>query len=284
MNKAEKQFESLSKFKGRDIELFRSSNLKATAEYFTDLAYKQIGNAEAYFELIRFEISDGDHQIYVRYPNTDYFVEMYDGGWGSGIGNMLISNGENIWEDDYKKPFQIYSLDNDLLLTLGRSIVSFNFMKRISFHSKWNKFDILYTTKNYEEIERVLSMNYLKIPDSIRSLEYCYKIEDKVPTYFITDFPKYNFKYDNHRFFIIKDKNIEQLKIKLFERYRDGGTTIIKVIDSKEKEHIFYTPSLFNLTKLNTTWDDNNIIECSTKEKAKLFKRIKRYKNETKNL
>lgn len=42
----EKQFGDLSQFKGRDVELFRSSDLKNTAIYFTRVKHENFVNLE----------------------------------------------------------------------------------------------------------------------------------------------------------------------------------------------------------------------------------------------
>jgi len=278
--KVEKQFCELSQFKQRDVELFRSSDQNETAIYFTDVEYNDRETAKAFFEILRFGLEGGDHQLYVRFPNTDYFVEMIDGGFGSGRGDMKKATGKNVWEDKHKSPFTIYSHNKNLIFLIGRTdwTPEFNFMQKVASYDKGNKFNHPYppypneTFVNYEEIERALSMKYLKIPESIRHIEYCYKTKDETPTYFVVDYPAYNFKYDNHRFFVIKNEVTEEFEIKNFMRYRDGGTTIITVIDENGNEHKFFSPTSLPTKTLCEKWDEIELIEVTEIEKIELAK------------
>jgi hypothetical protein len=79
--------------------------------------------------------------------------------------------------------------------------------------------------------------------------------------YIIVDFPTYNFKYNSHNFYVIDNGKTEKMQITAFDRYRDGGTTYIKVVDSEGKEHVFFSPTkMGNGTKV-PTWDDKELIE-----------------------
>jgi hypothetical protein len=271
----EKQFGDLSHFAKRDVELFRSSDQNETAIYFTELEDKQRETAKAFFEILRFGLDGGDHQIYVRFPNTDHFVEMIGGGFGSGRGYMKVADGKNVWEDKNKAPFRIYSHNKDLLFIIGRTdwTGEFNFMTKVASYDKGNPFNHPYpneTFVNFKEIEKALSMKYLKIPESIRKIEYCYKTKDTTPKYFVVDYPAYNFKYDNHRFFVIENEHIKEFGIKNFVRYKDGGTTIITVTDENGIEHKFFSPTSLPEKTLCEKWDKTELIEASETEKQKL--------------
>lgn len=273
----EKQFSKLSQFKQRDVELFRSSDQNETAIYFTDVEYDDREKAKAYFEILRFGLDGGDHQLYVRFPNTDYFVEMIGGGFGSGRGDMKQASGKNVWEDKHKTPFTIYSHKDNLIFLIGRAdwTPEFNFMTKVASYDKGNPFNNPYpneTFVNYSEIEKVLSMKYLKIPESIRRIEYCYKTKDTTPKYFVIDYPAYNFKYDNHRFFVVKNGITHEFKIKNFVRYRDGGTTIITVVDNNGNEHKFYSPISLPTKTLCEKWDEIELMETTENEKEELAK------------
>lgn len=78
------------------------------------------------------------------------------------------------------------------------------------------------------------------------------------PVYFVVDYPAYNFQYTNHRFRVIIGDNVEELPIKDFVRYRDGGTTIITVV-RKGKEYKFFSPVSFGGPKNNSVWDATEI-------------------------
>ncbi len=273
----EKIFGDLSEFKGRDVELFRSSDLRNTAIYFTKVEAKDKQTPSAFFEILRFELDGGDHQLYIRFPNTNHFIEMIGGGMGSGRGTMTEADGKNVWKDENKAPLTIYSHDNNLVLLFGRSdwTNEFNFMTKIASYDKGNKFNHPYpneTFLNFSEIEKALSMKYLKIPEDIRKVGYCYKTKDAIPKYFLIDYPVYNHKYENHRFFVIENDIAKQFEIKNFQRFRDGGTTIIKVVDEDGCEYKFFSPqTMFPTDKeLFTTFNDIELIEISKEEESKL--------------
>ncbi|HWY13076.1 MAG TPA: hypothetical protein VN026_17195 [Bacteroidia bacterium] len=249
----EKQFGELSKFltEKRDVELFRSSDLNNTAIYFTEVDDDKREKAKAFFELLRFGLDGGDHQIYVRFPNTDYFVEMLGGGSGSVHGNMMIASGKNVHDVyDCKDEFTIHSHDNNLLISFG-TFPRFNFMTKVAEYDKGNPFNQNYpqeTFLNYEEIEKALSLKFSKLPENIRRVEYLFKTKDS-KKYFVVDCPAYNFKYDNQRFrvvendFVVIEKSkVNEYPIKNFVRYRDGGTTIITITDKHGVEHKLFSP------------------------------------------
>lgn len=270
-----KVFGNLSEFKKRNVELFRSSDLNNTAIYFTEVKDKDRKKASAFFELLRFGLEGGDHQLYVRFPNKDYFIEMIGGGMGSGRGSMIESEGKNVWEDAYCMPFKIYSHDNNLVLIMKGGISEFNFMTKVACYDKGNPFNHPYpneTFVNSSEIEKALSIKYLKIPEDIRKVEYCYKTKDVIPKYYLIDYPAYNFKYENHRLFVIENDTVKQFEIKNFLRFRDGGTTIVNLLDENGIEHKFFSPQkMFPTEKeLSTTFDDVELIEATEFEKANL--------------
>lgn len=251
----EKNYDNLSKFANRKVELFRSSDLKNTAIYFTDLPSEDKGKATAFFELLRLD-NRGDHQTYIRFPNEDHFVEMVGGGGGSGRGNMMTSGGKDVWETGSDLHFEIYSQEDNLLLTFGKHLTQFNFMVKVHDDA---------------EVRKALSMKYLRIPEDVRQVEYLYKTKSVSPKYFVIDYPAYNFRYDNHRFRIIDNDGVKEYKIKNFERYRDGGTTIIDVVDENSKEHKFFSPTPFDKSAV-VKWDDIELEEVADeKEKEKII-------------
>lgn len=270
----EKQFGELSQFlkEKRDVELFRSSDLNNTAIYFTETENKR--NEKAFFELLRFGLEGGDHQIYVRFPNTDYFVEMLGGGMGSGRGDMLQDEGKNVWKDKNSAPFSTYSHGKNLLLLFGRNdwTPEFNFMTKVAEYDKGNPFNRPYpqeTFVNYEEIEKALSLKFLKLPENVRKIEYLFKTKDS-KKYFVIDYPAYNFQYTTQRFrvvendFVVIEKSkVIEYQIKDFVRYRDGGTTIITITDENGVEHKLFSPQrMFDDGKnLVPKFDETELIE-----------------------
>lgn len=279
--KKQETFGNLSEFEKRDVELFRSSDLNKTAIYFTEVKYKDREKVSAFFELLRFGLEGGEHQLYIRFPNTDHFIEMIGGGFGSGRGDMLVATGKNVWkDDDDNSRITIYSQNNDLILLMGESdcVPEFNFMKRVASYDKGNPFNRPYpneTFVNYSDIEKALSMKYLKLPENIRNIEYCYKTKDVNPKYFIVDYPAYNFQYNNHRFFIIENYIVIEYKITNFVRYKDGGTTIITVIDEIGNEHKFFSPTSLPEKTLCEKFDEYELVEVLGKEKKEIVKLLK---------
>jgi hypothetical protein len=256
MENREQKFENLSQFSIREVELFRSSDKINTAKYFiNDRTNKP---SEAYFEILKFKYDyKYKNQIYIRYPNTDYFVELV-GGVSSGRGNLEKLSCKNIWVDEFKEEISINQQDDDLIIFFGKTLSDFNFMKKV----------------DNSEISLALSIKYLKLPENIKSIVYCNKTKDKNPIYFLVDVPKYNFNYDNHRFFMIEDGIPEQLTIKNFERYRDGGTTYITVVDKHDVVYKFFSPSPFKndvCEKIN----DIELMDVDFVEKEYLIKLLK---------
>ena len=276
----EKQFGDLSQFAKRDVELFRSSDLHNTAIYFTEkVDDEDRKDAKAFFELLRFELKGGDHQIYIRFPNENHFIEMIGAGFGSSHGEMMIASGRNIWNDAYDAPIKIFSTENNLLLVMGGGgLPKFNFMEKVASYDKGNPFNRPYpneTFLNLKEIEKALALKYLKITESIRKIQYCYKTKDETPKYFLVDCPAYNFQYTNHRFFVIENESVKEFVIKNFVRYSDGGTTIITVTDENGTEHKFFSPTSLPEKTLCEKWDETELIEATETEKQKLVDLMK---------
>ena len=268
-----KIFKPLSAFKNRDVELFRSIDPNNTAIYFTDVPSEKRSSAKAYFELLRFGYESGENSlVYIKYPNTNYFIECHDFASGSSRGNMVSNSGQNIWES-YKSELKIHSHDDNLVLLIGKYVTEFNFMKRVASYNKGNRFSKPYPNEsfnNYSEIEKALECKYLELPMNIRTISYSYKLKG-TEKYILVDYPAYKFHYTNQRFFLIEENNIpKQLDIINFERYRDGGTTYITVIDSEGNSHLMYSPTSFNKGKI-ATYDELELIETTEEEKQMLL-------------
>ncbi len=272
----EKQFGQLSEFNGRNAKLYRSSNQRETAFYFAMEQDMNLETASAFFEVLRFELTGGDHQLYVRFPGENHFVEMYGGGSGSGRGDMLSSHGDNVWRmDKNHSPITIYSHGDDLIVLFGRTdwTPSFNFMKKVASYDKGNPYCTPYpdiTSVNPEELSAALSMQYLKLPESIRCISYCYKTEDQEPVYLLVDCPAYNLKYENHRMFVIFKDDAKEHKITSFVRLRDGGTTIITFVDELGNQHEFFSPTTMPEKVLHERWNKIRVIEASEEEQQHL--------------
>jgi len=214
------------------------------------------------FELLFFEFNQKiKHRIFLKYPDTDYFVELYgNGGWSFGKKECLRVG--NVWDDNDQISVKLF--ESNLFLDLNDFHFGFDFMTLVGKYSEKNNGYV----SNLEEINQVFSGKYLKIPDSIRKISYLMKLNDK---YFVFDYPSYNFNYSNHRFRIVCGDNIEEYKIINFQRYRDGGTTYINVIDKNGDKHVFYSPSKFSNLRKESTWDGLALENVNDEEKNKIL-------------
>lgn len=234
-------FNDFSIHKHRSFELFRSVDKKLTSTYFTNKETEF-----SYFDVIVFDYEYGLRKIYIKYPNIDYFVEMYDGGESSN-GNMQNLSFQNIWKDSYyEKNIEIFKHDKNMMLKISDN---FNFLECIS-----TNYNVLANEK------------YLMLPSDTFTTTDCYKSKDEIPTYYFVNHPTYYFSYNTHKFYSVKNNVIKQYEITNFERYIDGGTTIIKLLDGGNNEHEFYSPTSFN-KKLIPLFDDLELIETTIEEK-----------------
>jgi hypothetical protein len=66
---------------------------------------------------------------------------------------------------------------------------------------------------------------------------------------------------------------VTEYKITKFDRYRDGGTTMIQCVDPAGNTHDFFSPqSLFpTAEKLVPTWDKNEIVEVLPAERVHII-------------
>jgi hypothetical protein len=244
-NKMNKQMIPMSTLKGRTVKLFRSSDKTGTASYWTNLDREHKGIAEAFFEILVFDYEYGKNEVYIRYPETDYFVET-TGGYNSRHGTMNKGNGINPWSEKYSAKFELYNHDKNLMF----KDLEHNFLIEVASVDYGNStFPKNPTYVNQNELEEAFALNYLKLPDDLMTIAYAYKTNDAIPTYFLIFYPTYNFGYNTHKAFSIKRGVATELTITEFQRYRDGGTTIIKV---KESVDGFYFPTPWKLAEIST--------------------------------
>lgn len=272
--KTEKEFGELSIFKERDVEMYRSSDLKNTAIYFTHVEDDKMEEAEAFFELLHFELKGGEHQMYIRFPNEDYYIEMIS-EYAGGRGIMQRTRGiKNVFAESFRRNYEFFSFGENAML-YAKDLNEFNFMKKVAAYDKGNPFNHPYpneTFLNYPEIVDALKMKYLKLPQSIRTIQYLYKTKDEFyPIFIVIDCPAYNFQYKNHRFRIIQGEIVREYKITNFQRFKDGGTTIITVLDENNIEHKFFSPTSLPQKVLCEKWDDEELIEVTDDERKKII-------------
>lgn len=246
----QKVYDNLSVFTGKEIELYRSTDLAGTAIYFGGRETQK-----AFFEIMLIKAGLGETLIFIRYPNTNHFVEMVGGGGGSW-GDIEKRNGTNVWENKYKAPFSLCVHGENMLYFVGKEIeCNFNFLKKVASTK---------THLNVDQIEITLSRRYLKIPVSVRKVMYTLKTNEDNPKYILVDYPAYNFKYENIRLFVIDNEGVKELKNVNCVRY---GNTFIIYLDDNGTEHIFVSPCGDEPSKL----DDINLIATSDNERQNLI-------------
>ncbi len=273
----EKQFGELSEFKNRDVELYRSIDQNNVAIYFTKVNDNERKTAKAFFEVLIFGVESGhsSNLVYIRFPNKDYFVQMH-GGYSGGRGEMRQCDFKDVLSDSYNKNCEFYRFEQNAMLKMNS--FDFHFLTKIGSYDKGNPYNKPYSNEtkiNYDEIQKALSLKYQKIPDSIRKIAYCFKTKELIPQYILIDYPAYNISYENHRFYIIKNKVARELKIMEFLRQRDGGTTIITVIDEFGELHKFFSPTKFPEKALVEKYDNMELSEVTDDERNSLIELLK---------
>ena len=237
-----------------DVKLYRSSNKKDTAVYFTE--NEQVGSA--YFELLILE--DPLQHLFLRYPNTNHFIRLSWSHSSSSRGKMKhCKSAINIWADEYKASISFYEHEPDLLLLIGEVLPEFNFMELVDAHIS-------------------LKLPFIRLPNSVRRIEYIRK-DAATNTFYIVDLPAFNFNYSNFRVRSFNDKNGEvEFALKNVSRMRDGGTTAIEVIDAVGNPHTLFCPqrSLPTATHKDCTWDETKLEEeISVEERQYLITALK---------
>jgi len=282
MIEPEMVFGNLSEFVNKSVTLYKSSDPKLTSIYFTNDTNKR--ENIACFELLVFEYNRGESTHFLKYPNQNHFIELSGTCIGSARGNMTQGLGENVWENFSNDPkyrkgkIQIYQHDGNVMLNFDDS--EFNFLKIAARKTTGEKSYIFKDSsygqnRNIEMIESVLKEKYLKLPENVRGISYMCKTKDMIGVvYFAVDYPAYNFSYDNQRFRVILSNNdIKELKVTKMERYRDGGTTYIFLLDGNNKEHIFFSPSSFVNEEIEpTNFDGIPLINVTDEERKELCK------------
>jgi len=269
MENAERKFRKFDQHMERSVSLYRSSNPKLTSIYFTNDDDKK--SKEAVFEFLYFEYTYDKNQCFIKYPNTDYFVELV-GGSNGGRGTMTHGIAENIWADKFRCNINMHIHDTHALLTFDRSRSEFNFLELVARRDVSDRYRESHIKElNKQEIFDLYKTEYLGLPMNIREFSYLKKSNDFIPYYIIVDFPKFNFGYNTQRFRILRNNEIEEYTIKNFERYRDGGTTYIYVIGKDGKEHKFYSPTPFKKDE-KSTFDEQELQDVTEEETQELIR------------
>ena len=244
--------ENMTTFLGRKVEVYRSTDMVATGQYFTT------DKEPAYFELVIFDYHQSMNMFYLRYPNTEYYIEL-TGLFSNSRGNMKKGGGRNKIEEIVQPRIfsgkqrmayiGIMKHEDQAIIQFGYNDGDFNFLTRVS--------PILIGKYECESIfKEVFQRKYIPIPN-YRSVEYSFKTEDN--NYIIVDASVSNYSYDDLNFHY---GNLESGMVRgtiiNFTRYRDGGTTIFNVfIDGKDNH--FYTPATIFNDDRKPTWNGKKI-------------------------
>jgi hypothetical protein len=244
------------------VEIYRSIDKNITSHYFGDK------NKPTYFEIAIFHYNHSKNQVYIKYPDTDFYVELY-GGSGSSRGNMSHYSLRNILEEEIQpfvyegvlqpKSMKLYKHENHLLVDLASTYGGdFNFLERVAY-IKPHQFEKTQEF-GYDVYNEFIKSKFIPLPDA-KNIAYKFKTIDG--NLIIVDQSAYNFTYESMRCFYgnLKD-GIKEGKISGFERYRDGGTTNFDVTVNG-KVHKFHSPSRLGKKDddYKPTWDGNIMTE-----------------------
>ena len=188
---------------------------------------------------------------------------------------MVKSAGINIWEREYANYVSYQKCYPKMILQIGRIGIDFDFLEcrgryfdnlKLNNDPYCNPFLAQLEKYPNEEIKKVIfSAKYLKLPDSARKIEYIFKYgREGNEIYVVIDYPAFNFKYDNHRFFFVdfKGGTATEATIKSFQRFRDGGTTIIEVETKERTEYRLISPqTMFPNNSQNPTLTGSGVID-----------------------
>ena len=255
---------SMSIHKGREVEIYRSSDPTITGEYF------QNDNSDfGFFELVLFKYSFGKNELFLRYPGQNYFIELL-GSFSSMNGSMCSGTSRNIINEiiapfySYKhkekviqkENIEIYKQENDCMLKFSGS--SFNFLSRIAYSLDINKYeDVDKRILNQASIDEIYNREYVAIPD-LKRIEY--GIETPKGEYFIVVASAYNYSYNLKAYLGYSSSQMQEVKIINFQRFRDGGTTKFDIEIDGIIHHHFHSPVNLGKEKPPIQWDGN---ECS---------------------
>jgi hypothetical protein len=262
----------MDEFKGRGIEVYRSTVYDRTTTYFGDREKNP-----CYHELVVFEYEFGKPEYFIRLPYYEFFIELSSSG-KSAHGTMehfdaLNPIGDFInpyhYEGELQNQFiEVFRHDTDAMIKIGK-YGDFDFLQRMGFQP------VKYSHRNeraYGEdvIWDVFSREYVKIPD-FRNIAYSAVTGDG--NYLIVDQSAYNFSYEGMRCWFGPLSDIKPASMENFARYRDGGTTLFDFIVDGVK-HSFFWPSRLGENKGYQTINEKPIKELDETTLNLLLKKI----------
>lgn len=208
-----------------DIRYFYKESFRTTKSPFSGLKKRKV---ELYTDgsvkvLIFSHSFEGNGECFVQFEKDLSYKEL-SGGLSRSQGWDRKYNLKNPW-DKYVFDVTIYTNKDQALISYG---ISHNFLRRVEDASL---------------VENELSSFYYELPKSVRSIDYMCHINNGKDVLCI-DSPFYRFSYKNMRSRIVHNTGkVEDLEILSFSRYRDGGTTNVKLKDSQGAEHHFFYPN-----------------------------------------
>lgn len=208
-----KEFKKLEISKTRDIQLFEAENGLRVLLYGYEF---------------------GKSELFVKMPNEQHFTEI-SGGYNSASGNMKSGKGSDPWREKFENSYEFYIKGEDMMLKINT--FNFYFLKIVAQHGERLK-----AIEEYKLNAILADYDYLALPADVMTISTVHKLGD---TYFVMYHPRYHFSYNNHILCKVKGTDVEMFKVTKFERYRDGGTTIIEALDENDKLHEFYHPTSF---------------------------------------
>lgn len=256
----------MSEHSGRVIEYYSSIDPYNTAVYLCRRNADDKDSQER-IEVIRFGYEGGPHQFYIKFPQDGHFTELI-GGISNSRGSMGKGSLLNPWADKYRRRMSLFIHDGYMLITFGEHSSEMNFLRleaRKSAIASNFRHSAFPSNFGHEILKNAMSKDYLKLPMDVRTITYAHKVINE-NVYIIVDYPTYGFTYDSHAFHVIDNGKMEKMQVTGFDRYKDGGTTYIRVVDTEGKEHTFFSPTkLGNHTKV-PTWDGKELIEIPQDE------------------
>ena len=265
----------MSEHKGRKVELYRSCNPDIIGRYFAG------DKGPAKFEVLVFEYHQSKERIFIRYPNSNFFIPIV-GGFGTSRGSMMEGGGEDVIGEiinplirrgkHFVQYIGVNVHETEMFLQFGWNEGEFNFLRRIAA-ANMAKYDNFVSGENNDAlIEEALGRKYIKIPD-FRKIEYAFMTVDE--NFILTDRSVHNYQYETLRCWFGNSSGMKEGKIKNFGRARDGGSTKFQVVIEEDKEtHDFYSPTPFN-PELKATWDGKEIIPIDITRQEELIQVLK---------
>ena len=246
----------MSIFKGREIKHFKSYDPHLTQQYHGH----RDKNEPAVYELVMMNWVHGSPQYLIKYPYTDFFVELPGAGASvRGVHQRIVcKNPIGDWVSPYYYQGELDPKEVEILRFGSRVLLTVN------------KFDHDFLDEVQDT--NVTELEYVKIPD-FRTISYAF-YSTKYGKYLIVDQSEFNFSYEGMRaHWGSSPEKMKEVKIENFARYRDGGTTLFSFTDDGET-YEFFSPSPFDSSKQYTTLNETVLVKLDENHKKSYMKSL----------